>query len=111
MARKAIVPPGLKRGGRGKGKATVPVFPPIAKGKGKGKPVVPPIAARGGPPPRARATAGMPPPSQVPVQRGRPMPDLDAKADAMGPATSAAVAGSPGRRRAAAALRGGGMAF
>ena len=113
MARKVLVPPGPKRGGRGK----APVFPPIvvgAKGKGKGKPVVPPPAAmRAGAPPRKRVTAGMPPPSQVPVQRGPAPPDYDAQADArpMGKATAAAVGASPKRRQAANALRAGRMAF
>jgi hypothetical protein len=112
MARKMLVPPGPKRGGRGKA-----VFPPIpvgTKSKGKGKALVPPPAAvRAGAPPRQRVTAGMPPPSQVPVQRGPAPRDYDALADArpMGKATAAAVAASPKKRQAANALRAGRMAF
>ncbi len=126
MARKGIVPPGFRRGGRGKRAA-----PPAPNGKGKaggnGK-TPPPVAARGvakgaplpSPPPRKRTTPGMPPLVQnpTPVMRGPVIAvhiptgaEERAEGEPMGPAMSAGVAGSPKRRAAAQAMRGGRMAF
>jgi len=58
-----------------------------------------------------RTTAGMPPPSQVPVQRGpAPTPPTE-RLERLGPAMTTGVGGSPKRRAIAQAMRGGRMAF
>jgi len=124
MARKRLVPPGLKRGGRGK----APPFLTAANksnGKapqvaGKGKSGVPKGAPLPSPPPRKRTAPGMPLPSgnPTPVMRAPAvavhiMPPAEA-AEAtgrLGPAMSAAAGSSPKRRAVAQAMRGGRMAF
>ncbi len=122
MARKGIVPPGFRRGGRGKRAA-----PPAPTSKGKAA-KTPPVAARGAakgaplasPPPRKRTTPGMPPLVQnpTPVMRGPVIAvhiptsgEERSEGEPMGPAMSGGVAGSPKRRAVAQAMRGGRMAF
>ena len=119
MARKAVPPGFLKRGGKGKGP-----IPPAPKGKNGKKAGVAKGAPLPSPPPRRRVTPGMQPPVQAPIQRapaaliirGGPPPDegaegTEAPPPAMGPAMAAGVGGSPMRRRVAQAMRGGRMAF
>ncbi len=118
MARKQLVPPGAKRGGRGKAPLIPP--PPAAGGR-KAK-----LAGKTGragapsplpsPPPRRRAVAGMPPPVQNRLPRPamlepEPMAEERMMRPPMGPAMSAGVGESPRRRAIAQALRGGRMAF
>jgi len=125
MARKQLVPPGTKRGGRGK----PPPFPPVANGKSTGK--APPVAAKGkggaargaplpSPPPRKRTAPAMPLPTgnPTPVMRTPAvavhiMPPAEAAemSGRLGPAMSAAAGSSPKRRAVAQAMRGGRMAF
>ena len=118
MARKALVPPGAKRGGRGK-----PPIPPAfgAKGRGAvGKARTGPGVALPSPPRAPRIAAGMPPPMQPPVMRGPVVavhfPPRGGEEGAegggpMGPAMRGGVGASPVRRRLAQAMRGGRMAF
>jgi len=122
MARKQLVPPGAKRGGRGK----APPFPPAANGKSNGK--APPVAAKGRgaargaplatPPPRKRTAPAMPLPTAnpTPVMRAPAvavhiMPPGEERGERLGPAMAAAAGSSPKRRAVAQAMRGGRMAF
>ena len=116
MARKQLVPPGAKRGGRGK----APLIPPLPAPRGRKAKLAGPTGRAGAPPPlsspppRRRATAGMPPP----VQNRLPRPPLSTPDDmtedrgaGMGPAMAAGIGGSPRRRAAAQLMRGGRMSF
>jgi len=100
MARKQYAPPGAKRKG-----------PPPPAARGRRAKLGPPGARAGAPPPlpspppRPRATPGMPPP----IQNKLPVREPDA--DDMGPKLSAATAGSPLRRAMARNMRSGRMAF
>jgi len=121
MARKALVPPGAKRGGRGQ----KPPIPPAFGGKGRGavgkaRPgpgaPLPPLPPR----PRPRLGAGMPPAMAPPMMRGpvvavhfppRGGEEGAEGAGAMGPAMRGGVGASPVSRRLAQAMRGGRMPF
>jgi len=121
MARKQLVPPGAKRGGRGKA-------PPFLTAANKSNGKAPQVAAKGksgaargaplpSPPPRKRTAPAMPLPTgnPTPVMRAPAvavhiMPPTEA-AERLGPAMSAAAGSSPKRRAVAQAMRGGRMAF
>ena len=121
MARKVLVPPGAKRGGRGK----API-PPAFGGKGRGavgkartgpSAPVPPLPPR----PRTRVDAGMPSGMAPPMMRGPVVAvhfpprggeeGAEGAGASMGPAMRGGVGASPVRRRLAQAMRGGRMAF
>ena len=123
MARKQLVPPGAKRGGRGKA-------PPFLTAANKSNGKAPQVAARGksgvakgaplAPPPRKRTAPAMPLPTgnPTPVMRAPAvavhiMPPAEAAemSGRLGPAMSAAAGSSPKRRAVAQAMRGGRMAF
>jgi len=119
MARKQLVPPGSKRGGRGK--SLLVAAPPPPRGR---KPKLGTMAGRAGappplpsPPPRPRATRAIGPPVQNPLPRaaarGPIVPAAEERTEStpMGPAMAGGIGASPGRLAMARAMRRGRVAF